>query len=62
MRDDTYVFRPFDFRPNDYYQRLSSLFVGGYGGVNDHNLIVDREFADKIFRNYNHIKHLYLSI
>lgn len=50
LREDTYVFSKFYLSPKGYANKLSSLGMNGYGGINDHNLIVDRIHADKMFR------------
>jgi hypothetical protein len=50
LREDTFVFKKFYFYPSGYKSKLVSLASKGWGGVNDHNLIIDRAHADNLFR------------
>lgn len=50
MREDTYVFAPFAMSTKDYVNSIVVQEPNGWGGLNDHNVIIDRKFADLIFR------------
>ena len=50
MREDTYIYDKFYFYPQSYKNKLSTLKINVNNGLNDHTLIVDRIYADKMFR------------
>jgi hypothetical protein len=50
LRDDTLAFAPWIFEASDLKNSLTSLSLGSYRGINDHNLVVDRKYADVLFR------------
>lgn len=52
LREDTYVFDQFYFYPFGYLNKLISLDMNGWGGINDHNLIIDRLHVDRMFRGF----------
>ena len=50
LRDDTLAFAPWIFEAAQLKNSLTSLSLGSYRGINDHNLVVDRKYADVLFR------------
>lgn len=50
LRDDTYAFGPWLLSYNTYAGHLVSAKTASFRGINDHNFVVDREFADDLFR------------
>ena len=51
LRDDTYAFAPWLLSPTEKY--LGGFVSAGFGsnfGINDRNFVVDRKFADSLFR------------
>lgn len=50
LRDDTLAFAPWIFDSKQLKDSLTSLSIGSYRGINDHNLVVDRKYADVLFR------------
>lgn len=56
LRDDSLVYAPWVLRPDVYAHNLMDVGVGydgvgGFGGVNDHTMVVDRLHADHMFRS-----------
>lgn len=52
LRDDTLAFGPWKLSYEKHRNKLSSLRTGSYRGVNDHNFIIDRKYADIMFRGF----------
>lgn len=50
LRDDTLAFSEWIFEGPEMKDSLTSLGLGSYRGINDHNLVVDRKYADVLFR------------
>lgn len=50
LRDDSYAFDKWYIRYEFFGHRLTSTGSGSYGGINDHNFVIDREYADILFR------------
>ena len=50
LRDDTFAFADWVFDSNDMLDALTSADLGSYRGINDHNLVLDRKWADVLFR------------
>ena len=50
LRDDTLAFSPWIFDGDEMKNSLTSQNLGSYRGINDHNLVVDRKYADVLFR------------
>ena len=50
LRDDTYVFGPWLLTPEKYKGAFVTAQIASNFGVNDHNFVVDREWADTVFR------------
>ena len=50
LRDDSYVFAPWVFKPALYIGGVSDIKPGSWGGLNDHTLVVDRLYADVMLR------------
>ena len=50
LRDDTLAFSPWLFNGDEMKNSLTSQNLGSYRGINDHNLVVDRKYADVLFR------------
>jgi hypothetical protein len=49
LRDDSYALGPWII-DQDYIGKISSLKTGSFRGINDHNLAVDRKYADILLR------------
>ena len=51
LREDTFAFGPWLLSPPELYRGgLSSMSMGNFGGVNDHNFVVDRLWLDDLYR------------
>lgn len=50
VREDTYIFAKFILYTSSFQDSIVSLSGNDYAGMNDHDFIVDRKFADVIFR------------
>ena len=50
LREDTLAFGPWIFDTNTLKGALTSADLGSYRGINDHNLVLDRKYADVLFR------------
>ena len=50
LRDDTLAFSPWIFDGDEMKNSLTSQNLGSYRGINDHNLVVDRKYADVLLR------------
>ena len=50
LREDTLVFDKWMFDRKKVKGFLTSADLGSYNGINDHNLVVDRKWADTLFR------------
>lgn len=50
LRDDTLAFGKWKFYQERYLGALTSARVGSFRGVNDHNFVIDRRWADILFR------------
>jgi len=50
LREDTYAFAAWKFDSTHFKNALTSQSSGNWAAVNDHNLVIDRIYADKIFR------------
>lgn len=50
LRDDTYVFGPWILTPEKYRGAFVTAQIANNFGVNDHNFVIDRQWADHVFR------------
>ena len=50
LRDDSYVFGPWLLTSEKYKGAFVTAQIAANFGVNDHNFVVDREWADTVFR------------
>ena len=51
LREDTFAFGPWLLTPPELYRGgLSSMSMGNFGGVNDHNFVVARLWLDDLYR------------
>ena len=50
LRDDSYVFGPWLLTSEKYKGAFVTAQIASNFGVNDHNFVVDREWADTVFR------------
>ena len=51
LREDTFAFGPWLLSPPGLYRGgLSSMSMGNFGGVNDHNFVIDRLWLDDLYR------------
>jgi hypothetical protein len=50
LRDDTFAFADWVFDSAEMKNSLTSADLGSYRGINDHNLVLDRKYADVLFR------------
>jgi hypothetical protein len=50
LRDDTLVYGEWIFTYGEMKGALTSADIGSYRGINDHNLVLDRKWADTLFR------------
>jgi hypothetical protein len=51
LREDTFAFGPWLLSPPGLYRgALSSMSMGNFGGVNDHNFVIDRLWLDDLYR------------
>mmetsp|Transcript_11101 Transcript_11101/g.10036 ORF Transcript_11101/g.10036 Transcript_11101/m.10036 type:complete len:201 (-) Transcript_11101:1560-2162(-) len=50
LRDDSYVFDNWILNYEWYGNKLTSARTASFRGVNDHNFVVDRKYADELFR------------
>ena len=50
LRDDTYVFGPWLLTPEKYKGAFVTAQIASNFGVNDHNFVVDRYWADPVLR------------
>lgn len=50
LRDDSYAFRPWLIDSSVYLGGITSSRIGMHFGFNDHNFVVDRQFADNLLR------------
>jgi len=50
LRDDTLAFGPWELSKERYGGALTSANTGSFRGINDHNFVIDREWADTLFR------------
>lgn len=50
LREDTLAFDNWIFFKGPLQGALTSAYIGAYRGVNDHNLVLDRKYADVLFR------------
>ena len=50
LREDTLAFDKWIFFKGQLQDALTSAYIGAYRGVNDHNLVLDRKYADVLFR------------
>ena len=50
VREDTYIFAKFILYTSSFQDSIVSLAANDYEGMNDHDFIVDRKFADVMFR------------
>jgi hypothetical protein len=53
LRDDSYVLGPWSFSSKKYSGFFVTAAVASNFGVNDHNFVVDRKFADELLRGIN---------
>lgn len=51
LRDDSFAFGKWKFSQK-YKRALTSASVGSFRGVNDHNFVIDRIWADTLFRGF----------
>jgi hypothetical protein len=52
LRDDTFAFDDWVLDSNKYKGSITSLSIGNYRGINDHNMVIDRKYADMVFRGF----------
>lgn len=52
LRDDTLAFDEWIITPEKYQLALTSARTGGFRGINDHNFVIDRKWADTLFRGF----------
>ena len=50
LREDTLAFGEWVLEGQKLKGYVSSSFLGSYRGINDHNLVLDRKWADVLFR------------
>jgi hypothetical protein len=50
LREDSLAFDKWIFFRDMVKGALTSAYIGTYCGINDHNLVVDRKWADSLFR------------
>jgi hypothetical protein len=50
LREDTYAFGEWVLEGQKLKGVITSAFLGSYRGINDHNLVLDRKWADPLFR------------
>ena len=50
LRDDTLAYGEWIFKYGEMKGALTSADIGSYRGINDHNLVLDRKWADTLFR------------
>ena len=50
LREDSFIFDKMVFDAQLFSKKLVSLDINTWRGINDHNIIVDRSYADSIFR------------
>lgn len=50
LREDTYVISKFYMFIRGYRNRIITLKEDNFGGLNDHDIIIDRKYADTMFR------------
>lgn len=52
LRDDTLAFGKWILNPEKYVDGLTSARTGSFRGINDHNFVIDRKWADTLFRGF----------
>ena len=50
LREDTYVISKYYMFTRSYINRINTLKEDNFGGLNDHDMIIDRKYADVMFR------------
>ena len=50
LRDDSFALGPWTFNSRINFNSLTSLDLGSWRGINDHNFAIDRKFIDDFFR------------
>ena len=50
LREDSYAFGEWILEGQKLKGAVTSAFLGSYRGINDHNLVLDRKYADPLFR------------
>merc|ERR1719224_426191 len=50
LREDTYVISKYYMFTRSYINRINTLKEDNFGGLNDHDIIIDRKYADVMFR------------
>lgn len=52
LRDDTFALGPWLLSKEVYSHALTSSSTGNFRGINDHNFVVDRQWADTLLRGF----------
>jgi hypothetical protein len=52
IRDDTYAFGKWVLSLEKYGGALTSARVNSFRGINDHNFVIDRLWADTLYRGF----------